>query len=681
MARKKKDTLQTDDLTKMGKGRKDGTPSPGQLGGEGSDDETYTTWKKRVERSKKVRENWERDYEVEECENYIIGRQYGFGKGRGPALTRGDQVILNHVLATIKTILPNLVYQAPKFFVRPKPGQAQPAHEEDARVAEGVLETIANHQQNLKHAARLAILQNFSRIAVLKVVYDPKLVPNPSAGEPIYATDANGNAVKGQDGQSVPMKNPLTGEPLMEPDKILREDLYRWEWVDARFMLLPDEGPDPTKWTWVGEEIVVPLKEAKEDDRFPKDLRQQFNANIIEASTTHSRQSRTKPLEEPDPLFRYYEIYDFKNKTQLMWADGQEFQEYLVHRPLPAGIADHPYAILCGFNPILGPDPLPWPYPYVKDWLGPQREYNIRRQQIMEGAKRSARKFFYDDNTFPNEQEAAKALQNPQDMVGAKINDVARPPVIATTPDINPAIYKDVPLIMADWRIITGQTGARLAGPDSDTATEATFVERAANLRDADLQDAVNDWLTIAGQKMYQLVRATLTLKIWVKLRGFSDEEFDKYVMEEYKVDPAMLQQLPGAKELLMQEYGNETWKPITREELDFEAEVTVVPGSSRPKNLDVERRAFMSFLQLLGQAPQLAMSKELMTEISKMFEIDNKRLVDELCALAMKMVQVNANQAGRNQGQTADAAQSNGMPGVPPELSAVLSQATGGMR
>jgi hypothetical protein len=655
------------------------TPTPGQLGGETREesDNGYSTWKKRVERAKKIRENWEREYEVERCENFIIGKQFSAGTGNGAAGLNAGKINLNHTLATIKTILPNLVYQAPKFFIRPKPGQAAPAHEDDARVGEGVLVTIANRHQNLKKAARLAVQQNFSRIAVLKVCYDPSMVPNPDAGEPIYSTDAQGTALKDDFGQPIQMKNPLTGQALTEPGKILREDLYRWEWVDARFMLLPDEGPDQSKWTWVGEEIVVPLEDAKDDDRFPKDLREQLTANVTEATASSSRSSRVKVVDDPDPLFKYYEVYDFKKKRQLMWADGQEFNDYLVNRPLPKGIGDSPYAILAGFTPIIGPEPSPWPYPYVKDWLGPQDEYNIRRQQIMEGAKRSARKFVYDDNTFPNQDEAAKLLQNPQDMVGAKLNDITRPPLILQTPDINAAIYKDIPLIMNDWRIITGQTGARLAGPDADTATEATFVERAANLRDADLQDAVNDWLTMAGTKMYQLVRETLTLKIWVKLRGFSDEEFDKYVSEEFGVDPIMLQQIPGAKELLMQHFGQEAWKPITREELDFDADVTVVPGSSRPKNLEVERRAFMSFLQLLGQAPQLAMSKQLMTEVASMFEITNTRLVDELVALAQKMVQVNANQAGRNQGGSA-----NGGGEQPGAMTsdAALSGMTGGM-
>ena len=656
----------------------DQDPAPGQLEAQAAQDpKRLETWKKRIERSKKVRESWERDYEVEECENYLIGRQYGFGKGRGPALTRGDQVILNHVLATVKTILPSLIYQSPKFFVRAKPGQTCPACEEDARVAEAVLETIANQHQNLKKAARLALTQNFSRIGVLKVIYDPTLVPNPKAGEPILATDPKGAALKDDFGNTIQLKDPLTGDALTEPEKILKEDLYRWEWVDAKRMLLPDEGPDLSKWTWVGEEVVVPLEEAKEDERFPKDLREHFVANIIEVNTAYSRQSRSKPLEEPDPLFRYHEVYDLKEKVQLMWADGQTYQDFLVDRPLPTGISNHPYAILPGFMPILGPDPLPWPYPHIKDWLGPQREYNIRRQQIMEGAKRGARKFAYTDGTFPNAEEAAKALQNPQDMVGFKVNDFAQMPQILQAPDINPAIYKDVPLIMQDWNIITGQTGARTSRPEDTTATEASFVERSANLRDSDLQDAVNDWLTVAGTKMYQLVRATLTLNVWVKLRGFSDEEFDKYLMEEYGVDPRIVQQIPGAKDLLMQEFGKESWKPVTQEDLDFEAEVTVVPGSSRPRNLDVERRAFLAWLDLLGRAPQLAMSKEVLRQTAEMFDMRNNRMVDELNALAVKMAAYEQQKAGRTPAGGGD--QLDAM-GQVPEAAAALSGVTGGM-
>lgn len=674
MKRRKKGVLQTDLVGGKTKAA-DGTPTPGQLGKEAGDDDSYVTWGKRVKRAIKVREAWEKDFEVEECENYIIGRQYGAARGRGPMVARGDQTILNHTLATMKTIVPNLIYQAPKFFIRPVPGQLEPAHEDDARTGEAVLETIASKHQNLKKAARLALYQNFPRIAVLKVCYDPVLVPNPSAGEPIYSTDAQGAAMKDDFDNPIQLKNPLTGEALVEPEKILREDLYRWEWVDARRVLLPDEGPDQAKWTWVGEEVVLPLAEAKDDDRFPMDLRDQFQSNITDMTASDSRPTRTKPERDHDPLFRYYEVYDLVKKTQVIWADGQAFHTFLVNRPLPKGILAHPYALLLGWTPILGPDPLPWPYPYIKDWLGPQREYNIRRGQIMEGAKRSARKFVYTDATFVNETEAAKALQNPLDMVGAKINDMAQAPKVIEAPDINPAIYKDIPLIMQDWRIITGQTGARLSTPDTDVATIAGQEERAANLRDSDLQDSVNDWLTIAGQKMYQLVRATLTLKIWVKLRGFSDEEFDKYLLEEYKIDPATIQQIPGAKEALIREFGQETWKPITQEDLDFDAEVTVVPGSSRPRNIDVERRAFIGLLQLIGQFPQIMMSKELLKTIAEMFDFRNARMVDELNQLALKMVQIQANQAGRTQGGSAQ--QPHGLP----EANAALAGVTGGMQ
>ncbi len=95
--------------------------------------------------------------------------------------------------------------------------------------------------------------------------------------------------------------------------------------------------------------------------------------------------------------------------------------------------------------------------------------------------------------------------------------------------NLNASITNDVPALLMDWRIITGQTGAKMGMTDADTATEATFVERASNLRDAELQKAVLRWLKTAGKKMWQLVRATLTLQLFVKLRGMDDNAVKMY--------------------------------------------------------------------------------------------------------------------------------------------------------
>ena len=117
-----------------------------------------------------------------------------------------------------------------------------------------------------------------------------------------------------------------------------------------------------------------------------------------------------------DELIRYVELYDLKKKRWQIIAEDQPFDEPLIDDVLPDGVEDHPYAILPGWNAIVGPEPRAWPYPYTRPWIDPQKEYNIRRQQMMEGAKRSARKILATPNSFPNETEALKAVQSPRDM-------------------------------------------------------------------------------------------------------------------------------------------------------------------------------------------------------------------------------------------------------------------------
>ena len=632
-------------------------------------------WKTRTARAEKLRSDWERTYEVERCEKYFLGEQWDRG-------VRSEDLVLNHYLATIKVMKPNLIFQMPKYYVRPRPGVKSPSGELRAAMGEGVLDFIGGQDHNLKRSAKLALLQAFFRLGVLKQVYDPKLEPNPQAGQLMYETDEEGVLIKDATGVSVVRQNPLTGVPMTEPEQVLTDEMYRYDYVDARHLLLPDEGPDQQKWTWIGEQVHVPLAEAKADPRFPADRREQFTSNTSPREAARTLTSSVQSLKD-DEMFQYTEVYDLLKKRCLIWADGQSFESFLVNDPLQPGLEDHPYALVILGDVVTGPTPLPWPIPFTRSWLEPQREYNIARQQITEGGKRSARKIVYDDGTFPDADEAVKFLQDPGDMTAAKVSDVMRPPLVLPSPDINPAIYRNVPLLMQDWHILTGQTGARLSGPESDTATEAMFVERAANLRDADLQDAVTDWLAEAGQKMLQLVQGTLTLGLWIKMRGFSDKEFLRYA-ERYWGVPAeqlmlLLRQMPGLKDILMAKFGEERWQQVTREQLTFQAEVTVVPGSSRPRNLDAERRDFMDFLKLIGQYPQLAMSRGLLQQAAAKLETIDDRMIDELVALAEKMYQMQSNIAGRDGSAGGDAGGQSSTAGNP-NLAALQAGVQGGL-
>lgn len=624
-------------------------------GGEADLRREYKRWMARIECARKLRKDWERDYQVETCEDFYLGKQQ---KG----LPAGTKVI-NHFLATINVTLPGLLFDSPKFIARPKSGKSSPASNEEAKIAEGVLESISSHDDNLENAARLGLLQNFFRIGVLKCIYMPALEENPRAGQPLFSTDAAGNVIHGQEGPE-PLLDPTTGQPMLEADQVMSDEAYRWEWVDARHMLLPDEGPDQTKWTWLGEEIEVPLEDAKEDERFPADLRAKFK----DAGKKEGDEASTRSDTDDDAFescFRYTECYDLKKKRWYILAESQDIREFLLDEPLPEGVDNHPYAILAGWFPNTGPKPSPWPLPFTNPWLDLQKEYNIRRLQMMEGAKRSARKVLYEANTFQDADEALKLLQSNKDQEGVMVTDLMRPPTGFQESGLNSAIMQDVPALMMDWRIVTGQTGMKMGLGGADTATEATFVERSSNLRDAELQRAVTKWLRTAGRKMWQLVRATLTLKLFIKLRGMDDASVSKYLESTYGIPPQLLAMFPALAQGVIQRYGEETLEPISREDLDFEADIDIIPSSTKPRNLTVERQQWLEFLGLIANAPQLALSRTLLEETAAKYDFISPQMVEEVHALAITMMQVKANQAGRSgggeQGQTPGQSSANG--------------------
>lgn len=608
--------------------------------------DTYKLWCARISKMRKVREQWEKDYKVKKCEQFYLGNQWDNDKGPR---------VMNHYLATIRVTQPNLLFDNPKVLVRPKPGHEQDARQK-ASLGENLLQQIMIQDDNFEEAAGFGLLQSFWRIGCLKVIYDPTLVPNPSyKGEntPIMQYDKDGNPMlDAETGQHQPVMDG-TGQPVMEPPLIVSDETYRFEWVPAEDMLLPDAGPYMKKWPYLGQEIITTLAKAKADDRFPRDLRDQFKSNI-KTDKRGKVKARTKQEDdefESESLFKYVELYDLDNQMWYCIAEDQAFKEPIYQGSLPDGIEDHPYAILPGYLPITGPEPSPWPCPYTYSWLDPQEEYNIRRQQGMEGAKRSARKIFYDQSTFAEAEEALKALQSSRDMEAVKITDVTRPPVAVPDPPLPPTINQDIPLLLNDFRIIAGQPGAKLGTPDADTATEAAIVQRNSDLRDSDMQKAVQKWLRTALRKMFQLVRATLTVEMAVKITAMTEQQLEQLMMSQFGVPPQIFQMIPALLEYVKQAYGQQRVEKITREQINFEADIDVMPGSTKPRSLTSERAQLLEFLQIIAKAPQLLLSRLLLEELAAKYEFLNPALVDELQILAQRMMMANAMQAGHAEG------------------------------
>jgi hypothetical protein len=646
--------------------------------------ERLRQWRLRCARARTLREQWWTRWQVDALARAFHGDLHAEGD---------DRVTVNRFWPTIKAMLPGLFFALPSFRVRPTLKSSGQIPRQQSQLMEELLHAIAMQDMHLKAAGELALRQAFFSLGVLKVVYDPQLERNPDAGAPLWVRDADGLIT--YDPQTflpIEARDPDTGKPSREPTHIVKDEVYRWQWVNAKNMLLPDQGPDQLRWTWIGEEITVSLAEAKEDDRFPADLRKQLRANRPQTAPGTPRP--TPDLQFPhsaenqlDQMVTYIECWDLRDKKLRIYADGQTFSAsaFLLEEDVPEGVEDHPYALLV-FDPLIDPEPSPWPIPLTYNWLDLQREYAIRRRQMIEGAKRSARKGYYADDTFPDADAALQALQSNDDMAFAKVNDLNRIPVVVADPGLPPALLQDLTVLTDDWRVATGQPGARLAAARQrgGTATEALLTNQAANLRDLEARGKVTEWLATAGRKMLQQLRATMTIARAVKIRGLSEQDLQMFIARIYGAQGlTMAQMLPNLRESFLRQFGQERWMQVSREDLQFEADVTVNPISAKAKTVDAERQQFLQFVQLLSEAPQLMLSRELLRIVSDYFEMVSDELVDELFALGQRMQQAQQQAAQAKTGGGASMArqplQSNAGTPSPTGLQATLMQMTGG--
>jgi hypothetical protein len=580
--------------------------------------ERLRRWMSRIERARKLRTDWEAAYKVRTLENMYLGQQY--------EVQEGDRLWLNHFFATVQTQKPTILPKQAQFLVKPRPGR-RPFGALESQMMEALLRAIAQQEDNLYTDASLAVAQSFFRLGVLKVVYDPRFERNPSAGEPIRLADGTESGER-------------------EPAEILTDEVYRWEWVDARRLCLPDDGPNIRKWSWIGEEIEVSLAEAKEDSRFPLGLRRQLRTN---RRYDPEGQDVERPQEASDDegdqaRFCYYECWDVREKRLYVWAEGQPYgEEFLLEDDFPPGVDDHPYAIL-RFLPILGPRPSPWPLPVTYNWKPLQEDYNLLREQQSNAARRAARKFLYEAQTFGDEEELDK-FTSTADMQGVQIQDLSRPPQMFGETSINIDVSRAIGMAANDWRVVTGASGTRLGDPDAETATEAVLIEQSAAMRDSEMRLLVDKWLAVAGKKMLQLVKQTLTLETYVQIRGFSDKEFAEWLnkpavqqmlalhLGQDQVQPflAALEANPLIQQRFRERFGPLKPLVVSRSELQFEADVEVLPSAARP----LQQAQLLRLAAVLG--PVALSSPTFLEELITSFDLAQGARIAEEILLGMR--------------------------------------------
>lgn len=593
-------------------------------------EEEVKEWIQKINDAKKVKEQWKKDFRV------ALAYDYRDGKQRPSDVPASEWITINKFYSNLLAELPTLYSVDPYFYV--KVARSYSVNPMDVALFETrakVRSAMLNYMKkelNLKQKVRICILDAYFQFGVEKQIYYADMIENPDAGKPI----------KGEDNKNIKSES---GEALLEPEKIPTNEAYKTIRIHPDdFLFDADAGPLEDDWSWLAQKIVMPLDDAKNDERYKKSSREQVKATEVEKDEADKeKKERKKGLAVEQEAAEaenviLWEIYDLKKKKWLVISEGLETDYMIEPDEVPVGTEKHPYSIL-----RLGilRDNSPYPIPPATQWIDPQREYCDLRSKILTHRKRFNRKYEMVDQAFDEPDDAAEKLEGGGDGSILRRNGNWAGPAVFPIQDasLDQNHIQELIMLRHDFEDLATGANQQGSGAGIDSATESSIIEKRVTLREGDRLSIVMEFVTNIGRKLDQLVEAHLTKDQAVKVSGPQGEAWEVIKAQDY-------------------------------ESINGEYEYTINVGATTPQLPEVERAQWIAFLGLLGNAPQLMMSKSLLNRSAEMHHIEDENLINELWNIGKMMMQM---QAAKMQ------AKSGSAPGVPSPATFPASS-TGGM-
>jgi len=514
-------------------------------------------WRDRIERSKKIRKKFLK--EVKEFIDFYVGIQWGSRK-----TTLSEKAVVNLIFNHIKTQLPFLYFQNPKWYCRPKGNKDNIVQTKlNAQLAQTFLNYYAKENLGiaLKKEMRLAILDAYFAFGTIKVGYVADFEINPNYEK---------FNILGQDERGDPIYevNSETGEIMRdETEEIVTNEAFYARRRSPRVMLFDPEAENYFEGgRYIAEEIVKSVQDVKNSKLYEntKNLEPSFSVKPGYALDEQDKDDMPEIREDLERI-TLYEIYDLEHDKLIVLADDHD--EFLRDENMPEGIEDCPYEFL-RFNEI--PDEL-YPLSDIKNLKPVQEEYNLGRSMIMTHAKRFARKYGYKSDTFPPGEEATEIekFKDPED--GTLFKYLESMPEPVKDAPLDAAVYASFEQSKQDFREVGGATEhERGVVERRKTAYEAAQIAKPAGIRREDRKSLVEDFASGIGRKFVQSMQANLTIEEAVEIAGQAGME----------------------------------WQNVSRENIAGEFYIGVEVGTAAPSIPEFERQELMNVFQVISQMP-----------------------------------------------------------------------------
>jgi hypothetical protein len=510
-------------------------------------------WQERIDRTAKIREQ-----KLKEAKLYVD--LYKSNQWASVKTSLKTKPVTNLIFSHIKSQLPVLYFQNPKWFVSPA-GKQRKDFAANAEIAQYYLNYYVreNCRIALKRQMRFAILDAFFFFGVIKTGYIPQMeiignfkkskrTLEDGSQEEIYLNDNN---------EVVTPEETVANEKFVSRRRAPGSMIFDMEaescFEDGRYII---------------EEINMPLQDVKNDKKYKNTTGLAPSYQLKSDKPKLSDSSEELPTDDIDRV-TLYEIYDIEHDELITMGKGND--KLLRKDSMPSGIDGHPYSFLV-FNDI--PDEI-YPLSDVRVLKSPQECYNKATGMIFEHAGKGARKYGYTPNAFAGDgDEELEKAKSSEDGTWFQVRELPLAKGIEQLPMAtnDPSIDKMAAMSLGNFREAGGSTEQdRGVVERRKTAFEASKMTQANDIKKQDRKSLVEDFAADVGSKLLQSMQANMTIEDAVEISGPT-----------------------GAKE----------WKTVSRQNIKGQMTVTVEVGSSTPKLPEYEREDFITFMQAMQIIP-----------------------------------------------------------------------------
>jgi hypothetical protein len=314
---------------------------------------------------------------------------------------------------------------------------------------------------------------------------------------------------------------------------------------------------------WVAQRIVRHIDDVKTDPAYSRKARDNAMPGLTLADPHYARHQENY---ESNELVEVFEFYDLARQTMCTFAAGAA--EYLIRpRKMPYAFG-HPFEMIRNYEV---PDHF---YPMGDlEMIAPLvKELSKTRSEMMNHRARYARKYLARKAAISQSDLTKIASKRDGEVIFVEDDSVPLADVIQPVNQIgmDPGLYNWSQAIENDIQDISGITEFMRGGGGQirRTATEASLLQDAANVRTAEKLDRVETFIANLATKLLQINQQYVTGEQAAKVIGRD---------------------------------GANLWVPYTREDIKGQYDFRVEAGSTVPKNETFRRQSALGMLQALG--------------------------------------------------------------------------------